>query len=214
MAATSSNNSAYNADSRQSMPRTAEEEVAVLSLCDFWIQTWQEHDAALALQQMRIKGAYLQITKGWNYVLTVGGVEGGLSDDTKIEAEEFRAALDNWQPSKWLNPRASSSHRPTRRVIGKAEAQCPATSTYRGNRGNKLPRLSGLARSTRSASVNKDGATPTVKSRVAKATLCRQVFQMTLRPSNKIKSARIRALLCETRTGMEGSNEGSGYSSP
>ncbi|KIW81835.1 hypothetical protein Z517_04861 [Fonsecaea pedrosoi CBS 271.37] len=200
MAATTRNNNACSADRPRSTPRTAEEEAAVLSLCDFWIRARQEHNAALALQQMRTKGAHLQAVQGWHYMSTVGGVEGCLSDDTESEAEELTAALDNWRSSsKRLDPKASPSHTPAGSVIGKAEPRYPATSIRRGNRGNKLPPLSDLARSTRSAGVNKRGATPTAKGRVAKAALCKPVFQMSLRPSNEIKSARIRALLCKAR---------------
>ncbi|KIW34433.1 uncharacterized protein PV07_01211 [Cladophialophora immunda] len=148
---TAASNDADNKNTRgRRAPRTAEEEAAGQTLYKFWVRAWEEHDAALALQEMRIR-AWVDVThlptteasRYRNYVPTAEPqLRRGTSDDTESDTEDSTApypGLNTRSSTDGLSSRTSSNTSTEKSVQVKGDTQAHNTKANIGgpSRGNK-----------------------------------------------------------------------------
>ncbi|OQV06949.1 hypothetical protein CLAIMM_11447 [Cladophialophora immunda] len=203
MEPTATSNDADNKNTRgRRAPRTVEEEEAGQTLYKFWARAWEEHDAALALQQMRtrarVDGTHLRYR---NYVPTAEPqLPRGTSDDTESDTEDSTApysGLNNRSSTDGLSSRTSSNTSTEKSVQVKGDTQAHNTKVNigRGSRGNESVPLSKANKMRVAADSNASAATITDISRLARMPFSGPGLGMSLRPSNGMKSARIRSIL-------------------
>ncbi|OAP64955.1 hypothetical protein AYL99_00927 [Fonsecaea erecta] len=208
-------------DGCSNMPsRTAAEEEAGQNLCEFWARAWQEHDAALALQQMRngtlwLSSTHIPPTNGLSCRRGVPAAEAAALDralpsteDTESEPENsvsrasscqgltFQRAAEGLHPTPCPTNALKLTEEAKRRVQDTI-LYSPAYKAGRGNKGVPHPRAAqktvGAAghRTTREAAASDVDA----RGRVAKAPTRGTTVAMNLKRSNGLKSARIQSLL-------------------